>query len=475
MPALPFPKSSTPGVLAGEGEGRLINAYLAKQGGTELVRRVPGSTYFGTAGASGCRGLIDVRDTGSPVTPGIYGAWDNTVYRIDDAGAATSIGALAGSGFVTWAKNNRTTAGVRTPDLVACRAEGGSCIVDDTGVIAHPDADLPATVNSVDFLGGYLLHTNPDGRIFASELNSSDQTALSFATAESRSDGLVRGVVFANTFYAFGSRSIEPWLNVGSSPFPLRRATTTIAQGLITAAAIAGQEEGWGGNPIFVSSGATVEELVGFETRKVSTPAVERFLALSLVTDPTASGFEAAVYVAGGQRFWAISTALGTWEYNASTGLWHERVTTGFARWSGSRSVLANGRWHHGTTDNGYLKTISDTAQTEGHPSSPIAITSTIESGPLKDFPTRTALNPLFAEFTQAAGTLSMQASLDGGLNWSTARTASLANAAKRPVQFNRMGLAGHHGLRVRFTLAGAVNFSFLGASVPGPDARRPS
>jgi hypothetical protein len=453
MPALPFPKSSTPGVLPGEGEGRLINAYLAKQGGTESVRRVSGSTYFGAAGASGCRGLIDVRDTVSPITPGIYGAWSGNVYRINDAGVATSIGALAGTGFVSWAKNNRTTSGSLTPDLIACRAQGGAYVVSDAGVIAHLDTDLPTTVNSVDFLGGFHLYTNPDGRMFASDLNSLSQQALAFATAESRSDGLVRGIVFANTFYAFGTRSIEPWLNVGSTPFPLRRATTTIAQGLITAAAIAGQEEGWGGNPLFVSSGATVEELVGFETRRVSTPAVERFLALSLTADPTASTFEAAVYVAAGERFWAISTSLGTWEYNTGTRLWHERVTTGYARWSGSKSVLANGRWHHGTTDSGYLKTFSATTQTEGHPSSPLAITSTIESGPLKDYPTRSAIGPLFAEFTKAAGTVSMQASIDGGSTWTTARTAALANAEKRPIQFNRMGMSGHHGLRVRFSI----------------------
>jgi len=473
MPALPFPKSSTPGVLPGEGEGILLNAHLVKQGGTEVIRRVPGSVYFG-AGGFLCRGLIDVRDTSSP-TAGIWGAWSGEVYRVDNAGSGFLIGSLGGSGFVSWAKNNRTTAGSRTPDLIACRAEGGAYVVTDGGVSAHPDADLPSTVNSVEFLGGFLLYTNPDGRIFASDLNSTAQAALSFATAESRSDGLVRGITHQNTFYAMGTRSIEPWLNVGSSPFPLRRATTTIAQGLIAAAAVAGHEEGWGGNPIFVSSGATVEEITGFDTRKVSSPAVERFLANSLLVDPSASTFEACVYVAGGQRFWAISTSLGTWEYNASIQLWHERVTTGYARWNCSKTVLANGRWHHGTTDSGYLKTINETTQTEGHPSSPIAITSIIESGPMKDYPMRTALGPLFAEFAKASGTLTMYASVDGGSTFTSARTASLANAEKRPVQFNRMGMSGHHGLRVRFTFADAVDFAFLGASVPIPDARRPA
>src|SRR5215207_9834837 len=124
MPNLPFPKSSTPGVLPGEGEGRLINAYTTKMGGQDVIRRIPGLTSVGTAGANGCRGMMYL----NALDVGIYGAWSGAAYRIS-GGSPVLLGTLPGTGFVTWARNNRTTAGVASPDLIACRAEGGAYVV----------------------------------------------------------------------------------------------------------------------------------------------------------------------------------------------------------------------------------------------------------------------------------------------------------------------------------------------------------
>jgi hypothetical protein len=386
MAGFPFPSSSTPAPLAGEGEGRLINCYAAKVGDKDEVRRAPGLAAFATAGA-GCRGMIDVNGT-------IYGVWGTAAYTITSGGVATSIGTIPGSDGVTLARNNRTTAG--GPDIVAVRSSGGAYNLTGATVAAYPvDADLPATVNSVEFLGGYFLFTIPDGRMFASDLNSTAIAALSFATAEARPDGLNRGIVHANTFYAMGSTSIEPWLNAGTSPFPLRRSTSTIPLGLFTTMAVAGHEDGFGGNPIFVANDGTVRELRGYEAVKISTPAVERFIAGS-----TAATLEASVHAFRGHRIWVLSSSTGTWCYNASTGRWHERVSAGLSRWLGSRSVWSSGSWRIGHTTGAGIYSLSESTRTEAGS----AIAVTIESGALKDYPKRVTVPAVFADFTKAAG-----------------------------------------------------------------------
>ena len=464
MPNLPFPLSSTPGVLPGEGEGRLVNAFAIKTGERDTWRRVPGSTAFANAGYNACRGLVDID---SVSTPAIYGAWADQAVKITRDGTVSTIGSLPGTKGVTWARNNRTSSGVASPDIIACREDGGAYqIAYEAGSISpFADSDLPSTVNSVDFLAGYLLFSNPDGRIFASEVNSVEQKALSFATAESHADGLKRLLVHANTAYAMGERTIEPWLNRATSPFPLGRATSTIPVGLLATMAVAGHEPGWGGSPTFVGDDGTVVELRGYEVKRISTAAVERFIASSV-----AETLEASVYVTRGERIWSLSSNIGTWEFNASTGRWHERSSSG-GRWIASRSVLSNKRWHVGHTTGPGLNVIDHSAHTDAG----VAIPVTIESGPLGNFPLRTRIPHLYAEFGRTiGGTVSMEYSHDGAATWSAARTHSLSEASKKPVIWTRLGTSGHDGLRVRFSIADALDLAFKGASVPDPEPRRP-
>lgn len=452
MADLSFPLSSTPGALAGEGEGRLINCAIEKQGDRHVIRRVPGLAVAYSAGQSTPRGFT----LGPASEP--YAAFSGVAMR----GTALLTGALTGTDLVTWAMNNKTP----TPDLVAVRESGGAYVVSTTTVSAYPDADLPATANSVAFLGGFFIFTIPDGRIFASDLNTTAVNALSFGSAETSPDGLKRGIVHANTYYAMGATTIEPWLNAGTSPFPLRRATSVIPFGLLTAAAVAGHEQGFGGNPVFVASDGTVREILGYEAKKVSTVAVERFIALS-----TIATLEACVYTSRGRQVWVLISDIGSWEYNVANGTWNERASDGDVRWRGSRSMQnAAGNWYIGDRSSTSVLQISDTTRIENV--SPL--TATWESGPLKAYPAREVIPSLYADLTDAAATITMSYSKDGGATWTTPATGSLANADKYPVSWNRLGRATHHGLRVRFAIADAVDFAFLAASVPDLQIRKP-
>ena len=198
----PYPKSSTPGARAGEGEGRYVNCYSVTEGGRSYVRRAPGLAQLVATGKTGIRGMLDVNGVK-------YVVFNGSVVTVSAGGTVTTLtGTVAGSDGVTLARNNKVTGGASTPDIVAVRESGWAYILTSTTVSAYPDADLPATVNSVDFMGGYFLFSIPDGRLFASELNSTDINALSFTTAESRSDGLRRVAVQGSLAYAFGSSTV---------------------------------------------------------------------------------------------------------------------------------------------------------------------------------------------------------------------------------------------------------------------------
>jgi hypothetical protein len=456
MPILPIGSNSTPGHLVGEGDGRLLNCWVEKNGDKFYIRRVAGLASVGSLGGSAPRGLINIDEV-------LFAVCGTSVYR---NGVALA-GSIPGSDAVTMAFNNRVTSGVSTRDLVIVREGGGAFWVDvaSNTLAAYPDADLPATVNSVSFLGGYFLFSIRDGREFASDLNTTAIQALSFATAESRPDGLKRGMVHGGVFYALGDNTIEPWVNAGNSPFPLARATSIIPVGILTTMAVAGFEDGWALNPFIVASDNTVREINGYDTRVVSTPDVERFVKSSVV-----STIEVSAYTVAGRSMLAISSNLGTWEFDVGARFWHERLSFGTTRWRGCRTVLVGGSWACGDLLSSSLLRISDRVFAEA--GAPLAMM--IESAPVKEFPIRAAIAALFGDFTMGiAASVLIQWSHDGGRTWCAGLTRSLAPPVG-PIRVNNLGLASHHGLRVRFTITDAVDVAFMGGTVEGVEVRKP-
>lgn len=451
---LPFPKSSTPGARSGEGEGRLFNGFSVTEGDRSYVRLPRGLITLIATGKTGIRGMLDVNGV-------LYVVYTGSVVTVSGVTVTTLTGSIPGSDGVTLARNNKVTGGASTPDVVAVREGGGAYVLTASAVSAYPDADLPATVNSVDFLGGYFLFSIPDGRFFASELNSTAINALSFTTAESRADGLRRVVVQGSLAYAMGGSTIEPYQNVGTTPFPLQRAATVPPVGILTTMAVAGYQEAWGGAIYFVASDKTVKALSGYETATISTPDVNRFIAAS-----TVSTIDVTAFVWDGRSFVSVSSDAGTWIYDVDGRSWHERgtVAADFAttRWKAKYSTYSGDRWVFGDATSGDLL-VMDAAATDG--------SGFIESGPLKDFPARVAAK-LSADFTEAEITMYVSWSHDGGKTWSTELQRSLADAEKWPPSVSNLGLSTHNGLRVRFRWLGAADFSFMGATATRVDAR---
>lgn len=459
MADLEFPLSSSPGLLPGEADGRLINTLAEKTGARSVLRRCAGLASIGTSSpASGARGMFV---HGSAV----YVAFADVVARFSDAGVydAPAPGApsraLPGTDQVTFARDLRQP----LPNLLACRSSGGAYVINPTtgAVTAHPDADLPKTVNSVTSLSAFTIYSDPaTGKIFASEVNSTDQSALSYASAEASPDNLVRVIRSQNMILAMGDETVEPWVLAGTSPFPLIRQNAVMDTGLYAFGAIAGPQPGWDHQVLWVAHDGTVVQLEGYRTTRVSTPAVERFIAAS-----SRASLLAQVYVDQGQPVWALSSDQGTWFYYLGPGSWVERQTAGGA-WRAGHTAWVNKQWLATDRSGGGLLRISRSTLTDVG----AALPATIQSVPVKGFPDRSVIPAVHLDFTRGGGgNVEFRFSKDGGRSWSDWESFSLGSTGEDdgPVIVNRLGRATTHGLTVEVRVSDAVNFSFMGGSVP--------
>jgi hypothetical protein len=463
---IPFPQSSQPGDLPGEGVGRLVNRYYEVDGAIDLHRWVPGLAPFADVGIAIPRGQIDVNGT-------LYVGRNNAAARVSTSGAVTALtGALNGSDLVTWAKNNRSP----TPDLVAVSVANGAYSVSSTAVTAYPDANLTGAnqPNSVSFLDGYFLFTLPDGRIFASGVNDiwvsdSDHTqnALSFALAD-LSGGLVRGTSAGGLFYAWGKKACTVYSDAATSPFPLARSGV-IQVGLLGASAITGFDPGWGLAQYFVATDNTVRRVDGFAATPVSNLDVVRDIA----AEADKTQIEMSCYVIGGRPTVVVKGPNFCWELNAATGFWNERRSANQNTWRASRSIYFNGKWYYGDMLSNQLAEISSSVFDELG----AAFTARLESGPVKQFPHRIQCVAAYFDFTTGMGhagtsdstdpSLWISTSRDGGATWSTPlvrRGLGQQGDFQRPISVNRIGgIATQHGIRFRLDTSSPIYSTFRG------------
>lgn len=456
MVALTFPKSSSPGARPGEGAGRLVNCFWALDGERAALVPAPGLVPFSVV-AQGPRGFLLVGSL-------LYVAVKDALYTVNAAGVATLVGVLSGSDPVTMARNNRSP----SPDVVIV-SEDGAFVATTSGVSDYPDPDVN-TPTSVAFLDGYFLFSYGDGTIRASGLNTTDLNDQSFTKAESKPDGLIRGITKNGQYIALGPTSTEFYSNAGTQPFPLARAEVSDT-GLFGKWAVAGFEDGWDRPWFSVASDRTVCRWDGYTPTRVSTREVERSIAG--ITDP--NSLRACVYGFGGNAVVSLSGPNWTWEYHVAANRWFERESYGAKRWRAERSVNAFNRWLVGDLRSTGIMAISETARREG--SDPLVCT--MEAiGPT--FPQGARLDDLRVEISTGQGraegldpietdpTVTISSSLDGGADFRNPVPRSMGRQGEfgRTVRVGSLGRARGAGVRVRVEVADPVPFSLYGADL---------
>lgn len=465
MVAIPFPLNSAPGRLPHDSAGRLINAHWEPlQAGARAPRkwlRAPGLRPFVTTGQSGPRGCLLV---GSD----LYAAFSGNVTRYDAAGAATGVGALAGSAKVFWARNLKSP----TPDVVVVDPDNGAAVVTPSSVASYPGSVLPA-VNSVCFIDGYFMFTTGDGRCFASALNDTAVNASTFITAEGKPDGLLRAIAFTDLYLA-GPDSIEVWHDTAETApaFPFSRLTV-IRKGVIGPYAISGFENGMDEGIIFVGSDNLVYALNGYSPVAISTPDVNRAIADFIEGGGDGASIEMFPYVCASHRCVVMRCAAWTWVFDVDNVCWFERRSYVAANWRATGSVSAFDKWIAGDATTGNLVEISQYARDElGDP-----LMWTVESGPVTAFPGRMAVAQATFDVAQGVGiatgadptqtdpSIAISHSDDGGATWSVPRIRRLGRQSESPgpVKVTRTGSTGTQGRRWRLEVSDAVDVELTG------------
>lgn len=339
---------------------RLLNLYPetspTKAASPVLILGRHGLKPWGTAGSGPIRG--------SEVMAGVlYVVSGNTLYSVSSAGVATSIGTVAGTGFVLMSNNGRL--GSPGNQLVIAT---GSAWVDylDGYFIWGRDAtvtgsNLAYLYNATSAAFGAIadadLFLSGDGKFQISALlDGTTYSALDFATAESSPGKLIRGKVDGADLILWCEDIGEPWYNSGAAAFPFARQNqTVIRKGIMGTHTIALLDNTtfWIGKDKDAGGGAIVYRLAGgLQGQRISTHAVED--ALATVTDW--SLVRCISYVINGHAFFHIILPDQTsWVYDCATTHWHEQSTFLLGRWQGNSHSYAYGKHIIGSYNSGGL------------------------------------------------------------------------------------------------------------------------
>lgn len=340
---------------------RLLNLYPetspTKAASPVLILGRQGLKPWGTAGSGPIRG--------SEVMAGVlYVVSGTTLYSVTSAGVASSIGAVAGTGFVCMSNNGR----LGSPGNQLVIATGRAWVEylngyfiwgrDATVTTATSQAYLyNATTLAFGQIADPDLFLSGDGKFqISAVLDGSSYDALDFATAESSPGKLIRGKVDGADLLLFCEDVAEPWYDSGNALFPFERQNqTVIRKGIMGTHTIAlldnttfwiGKDKDAGGGPIVYRLAG------GLQGQRISTHAVED--ALALVTDW--SLVRCISYIINGHAFFHIILADQTsWVYDCATTHWHEESTFLLGRWQGNSHTYAYSKHIIGSYNSGSL------------------------------------------------------------------------------------------------------------------------
>lgn len=420
---------SNPGRDTQAGDARFINCY-AESSGQEGVARFPvyaceGYELFKTLATSGTgapRAMLALSDSALYVVSG------TRLVKLDASATETAItGTLTGSGLVTMARNRKEP----NAQIAIALANGasGQLWFCENDTLTQFDLTTLATGNivSVSSIDGYVIPYFENGEFFASDIDASTIDDLSFAKSESSPDSGVISKVRGRELVLFGTSSTEWWQNTGATDFPFERVTSSGFGCYAAGSTVNVMHVGDGSVIDTIAFCATNDQgsyagvclLDGYNVRKISTPAIDRMVQAE--TDKTT--IKAFSYAINGHTFYTLSTSTATASYDLSTGMWHERKSSGLGFWR-LRTACSFG-----------------TKLIVGDYTS------------AKVYTMRTGL------YSATASTLTLKHSNVFGDTWNATRTASIGGSSERGTQvvFNRLGQSRPDGKLFHIAISNAL------------------
>jgi len=268
-------------------------------------------------------GLIEKYELEGGAIRGMYALTDRllivaggTLYTVDKTGATLAIGEIEGVNRVTFADNSLHV-------MIVASSTYKYTIANNT--LSKITGDEFFGASDVTVLDSRFVWTVPkSGRIQWSGLINTETTALSYATAEAKSDNIVRTITNNGQLWLIGEKSTEIWSSTGDSDLPFQRMSGAyLPLGCAAKDSVCqfGQSLVWL-SQTEVGRGQIVMTQ-GYQAQRISNHAIEYDIAsYSRIDDAYAFAYQEH-----GHSFLLITfpTAKKTWCFDASTNMWHER------------------------------------------------------------------------------------------------------------------------------------------------------
>lgn len=452
MPSLEFvSKSARDSDFIAATTERLLNLYAEPLPEGSLaqfqLKSVLGSQTIAELNDIFVRGLAQI--PADDLSERLFALSDGQLVQIASDGSLTDRGAVADDVASSLSGNNG--------DVLA--VAGGNYYRWDGTTLDQPTAGAFSDFGSVDFVGGYTMLTEKDGRRFQwSALADSDTLpGLNFATAEGRNDVILRGLAINNNYWIFKTTSIEIWALTGQasenafSQIPGTMIETGLrAFGLVTKIP---------SGAFFVGNDGKAYLASGSQIAPASTPAVETALSQGKPTN-------CFYYEDEGHAFCVIRFSdRPAWVLDLSTSIWHERAT-GTDEWRATHAVKAFGSWMVGS-DGGLIERLLRNNKDGANPLIRRAVSRVLYiDGNRFRIPKIEFLGRVGRSSLGRPASLVMRVSRDGGLTFGPERVASMGAVGQYEARMVFRSLGQARRLVAEVTISDPADLTLLSSAV---------
>lgn len=326
--------------------------------------------------------------------------------------------------------------------------------------------------------GFFIINEVGTSRFFVSNWNSPTFDPLSFASAEGDPDSIVAIIAKNRELWLLNERSTEVFYNSGNADFPFERVQGGfIEKGCLAPYSVSkiGDSIFWLGRDAFGQG--VVYSAQGLTSQRISTYAIES--AIQKYANPNKA--TSYTYSDQGHSFYVLNFDEGTWVYDLSTGMWHERAFTNEGALERHRVDVMTfmpelGQQWCGDYQNGKIYRLDFNAKTDdGNPITRMRVFPHASAGLKRlffkslqiDMETGVGLD---GDVQGSDPQAMLDWSNDGGHTWSSEAWASIGKKIggigqfKKRVIWNRLGSSRDRVFRLKIT--DPVSVTLIGAEV---------
>lgn len=448
MPAIPYAINAYRRTTGRLPELRLVNSFVERvpdPGEPVVLIARPALEEYADLGSNPVRGVFSQPGVLNGDVLAVVGT---TLYR-----AGSAIGTIAGSDRVVFAASDSEV------DIVA-----NGVLYNTTGssvtTVTIPDDQY---VTSICFLNlRFIITVAGSARFYWSEVDDgTDFPALNFATAENKPDPLRRVETLGGELWLIGEDSFEFWTRTEDNDLPYipieGRFYTRGCIGRDTAV-LFDNSIAFVGDDGIVYRGAEVPV-------RISDHGIEE-----RIENTSPADLRAWAFAWGGHTFYCLTTAQGTYAYDAATQQWCEFSSYGLPFWRAHVGSMAGTSIIAGDSVTGTLWRLTDDIAMDGDDPIQRVFTAHVPLAgrpiPCNSVSIDAAVGQTDVLVGQGSEPLiELRFSRDAGNTWSPWRSASLGGAGsyRTRAAWRRLGIIDEPGRVFEFRLTDPVPFRLSG------------